>query len=302
MPDLSPVIQLVQEEQYQGHTTRKHLFEEIEQIIGKPLVTYFTSLHYPAMIEDSDADMLEAILQKLDLSAGLVLLISSHGGYGEAAERIINVCRSASETGEFWVIVPGKAKSAATMICFGASKILMRASSELGPIDPQITLFEDGKPKWFSLCNLVDGYNDLFNKAVNASGNLQPYLQQLAHYDHREIKEFEDAISLAEDIAIRSLATGMMKGKAKTQIKKKIEVFLTPKKTKSHGRPIYHDEASKCGLQVEHLNEKTELGQKIFELYVRTLNYTNTRSAKCIESKVHSFATNPRTERRPSDE
>ena len=79
---------------------------------------------------------------------------------------------------EFWAIVPGKAKSAATMICFGASKILMGVSSELGPIDPQLTITdESGQEKRYSLFSIVKSYQSLFANALKAKGNLQPYLQ-----------------------------------------------------------------------------------------------------------------------------
>ena len=88
------------------------------------------------MIDDSDSTMIEEVLRNLDLSNGLALIINSPGGDGLAAERIINVCRKYSKTNEFWAIVSDKAKSAATMVCFGASKILMSETSELGPIDP----------------------------------------------------------------------------------------------------------------------------------------------------------------------
>ena len=60
-------------------------------------------------------------------------MINSPGGSGLAAERMINVLRSYSGIGEYWAIVPAKAKSAATMVCLGASKILMGPASELGP-------------------------------------------------------------------------------------------------------------------------------------------------------------------------
>jgi ClpP class serine protease len=208
MTSTNPVIEQVLEEQHQGQTTRKKLFVELEAELGRPVVSFFTSLNYPVNIEDVDADMLEGVLQKMDLSQGFALFLSSLGGYGEAAERIITVCRAASDTGEFWAIVPGKAKSAATMICFGASKILMGASSELGPIDPQLRFIEDGRIKTFSAWNVVESYNALFAKAAKAKGNLQPYLQQLAHYDQRDIAEFKAAIELAEDIAVRSLKIG----------------------------------------------------------------------------------------------
>lgn len=287
--NIEPVIQQIMTEQNQGHETRKRIIIELEKELKRPVVSFFTSFLYPVMIEDADADMLEGVLQKIDLSSGLALFISSPGGDSLAAERIINVCRSYSKTGEYWAIVPGKAKSAATMICFGASNIIMGATSELGPIDPQLTTSEDGVVKRFSIYNVVESYDNLFSKAVKEKGNLQPYLQQLSNYDEREIKEFRAALDLSEDIAIRTLASGMMKDMTKDDIKKKIEIFLTPKRTKTHGRPMYRDEAHKCGFKIEYKDVKDKFWETVYELYLRTNNYVQTKTAKCIESRDHSF-------------
>lgn len=166
---LNPVILQVLIEQNQAHETRKRIFEDLEKELGRPIISYFTSFKYPVMIEDADADMLEGVLQKMDLSNGLALFISSPGGDGLAAERIINVCRNYSQNRGYWAIVPGKAKSAATMICFGASKIIMGASSELGPIDPQLTVSENGVVKRFSVFNIVKSYENLFKKAIRTN-------------------------------------------------------------------------------------------------------------------------------------
>lgn len=187
------------------------------------------------------------------------------------------------------MIVPGKAKSAATMVCFGADKIIMGSTSELGPIDPQLTVSEGESIKRFSAYNVVESYEDLFLRAVKEKGNLQPYLQQLANYDEREIKEFRAALSLSEDIAIRTLAAGMMKGMSESDIKKKIEIFLTPKRTKTHGRPIYREEAKECGLKIELKDVRDKFWELVYELYTRTNNFVSVKTAKCIESKLHSF-------------
>ncbi len=200
-----PVIQQVLTEQNQAHETRQKIFRSLENLLNRPVVSFFTSFRYPVMIEDDDADMLEGILQKMDLSDGLVVMISSPGGDGLAAERIVNVLRNYSGSNDYYIIAPGKAKSAASMICFGASKIIMGATSELGPIDPQLTTVEEGRVKRFSVYNIVKSYDDLFSRAVKEQGNLQPYLQQLANYDEREIKEFRAALSLSEDIAFGHL-------------------------------------------------------------------------------------------------
>jgi len=285
-----PVFSRVLVELNQDHDTRKHLYVELERLFGRPVVSFFTSFRFPVMIEDNDADMLQGVLQKLDLTRGLVLIINSPGGYGLAAERIINVCKSYSGTGEFWAVVPGKAKSAATMVCFGASKIFMAPASELGPIDPQMSRREGKRHLRLSLYSVVASYQKLFKEAVRSKGNLEPYLQQLGNYDAREIEEFRTALALATDIAVRSLAAGMMKGASEKTIRKRIAMFLTPVQTKSHGRPIGMDRAGECKLVIEKMDVRGELWQCLYELYVRTSHHVSNRVSKCIESGAHSFA------------
>ena len=288
----TPVIGQVLNERNQAHDTRKKTIIELEKEIGRPVVSLFTSFRFPVVLGDDDADMLEAVLQTIDLSKGLVLLLSSPGGSGLAAERIITICRRYSGTGDYWVIIPGKAKSAATMVTFGASKLIMGPASELGPIDPQYTIIEDGRSKRFSLYNIVQSYKDLFERATKEKGNLQPYLQQLARYDAREIKEFEDAISLSSDIAIRALKTGMMPSLTEDEIKKKIKMFLTPEETKAHGRLIDRDRAEACDLNVEKIKITSRTWTPAYELYVRLNNFVSNQVAKCIESREHSFVAN----------
>jgi hypothetical protein len=288
-----PVIKQVIVEGSHVHETRQHLFVELEKKLERPVVTFFTSFTFPVMIEDGDVDMLVGLLQDMDLSKGFALVVSSPGGSGLAAERIVNACRSYSGTGEYWAIVPGKAKSAATVICFGASNILMGPASELGCVDPQLAMSEDGVLKRFSVYNIVKSYRNLFSRAVKARGNLQPYLQQLQNYDEREIEELKSALSLSEDIAVQTLATGMMKRTSKARIKKKIKVFVTPEETKTHGRPIYREEARRCGIAVTFCDVKSATWKLVYELYIRTNMFVSKRACKCIESRDISFSALP---------
>jgi len=284
------IRQQVAEEQYQEHSTRRSLYLQLEKEMKLPVISFFTSFRYPVMLEDSDADMLEGVLQKCDLSKGFTLLLSSPGGDGLAAERIINICRSYSGTGEYQVIIPGKAKSAATMICLGANKLIMGKTSELGSIDPQMIYTEKDQVKRFSVYNIIKSYKELFLKAVKEKGNLQPYLQQLSNYDAREIAEFQAALSLSEDIALKALKTGMLSGLSEKETRNKIKNFLTPEKVKTHGRAIYAEDAQNCKLNVETKDLKEKLWTMVYELYVRLNNFVSTHNvAKCIESKNYSF-------------
>lgn len=285
-----PILDNILEEQNQGHPTRKKLFIELEKELGRPVITFFTTFVQAGMIENTDADMIEGVLQKMDLSKGLALIISSPGGDGLAAERIINICKSYSGTGEFWAVIPSKTKSAATIVSFGASKIIAGPTSELGPIDPQIRFEENGQVKQFSVFNIVKSYDTLFKKAVEENGgNLQPYLQQLSGFDPRDIEEHRMQLELSEDIGVRALKAGMLSSKTETQIKTDIKRFLSPTVTKTHGRPIYRDDAADCGLVIEKVDVDSKVWQLSRELYTRTNYVVSTRATKCIETKDISF-------------
>ncbi len=280
----------VAEERGQGHNTRKHLYTELEKLLGIPVVTYFTSFRYAVTISDDDSDLLEQVLQQCSINKGFALMISSPGGSGLAAERIVNVCRSYSGTGEYAAIIPSKAKSAATIICLGSSKMLMSKTSELGSIDPQIVVEEDDKVKWFSVYNLVKSYRDLFGRAVKEKGNLQPYIQQLANYDERDIAEYEAALALSDDMAVKILKTGMLSSNTPSQIRKRMHRFLTPEEVKVHGRPINAQDANDCGLNVEMVNLRSKQWLLIRQLYVRLDGaVSNDNVAKCIECEQYSF-------------
>lgn len=88
---------------------------------------------------------------------------------------------------------------------------------------------------------------------------------------------------------MKALATGMMRGISPDEIKEKIKIFLTPERTKTHGRPIYWEEAKGCNLKIEFIESKNKLWKLIYELYIRTNNFVSTRVSKCIESNYHSF-------------
>ena len=290
MSDKTTLVK-VKEEQNQGLATRKDLYCSIEEELGRPIISYCTSFSKDVLIDDNDAVMLEDVLRTMSLDNGIVLFINSPGGYVLVAERIIQILRQYSGTGEYMSVVAGKAKSAATMICLGSSKILMDPTSELGPVDPQTQITQGDSRKTYSVFNLIRSYEKLFESAVKEKGNLAPYLQQLGNYDARDIEELRSALELSKDISVRALKSGMMSNLEEDLIRKKIEIFLTPEKSKSHGRAIYAEEAKECGLNIETIDLRDKTWSKIYELYYRINNLLNsTLTSKLIESKDSEFA------------
>ncbi len=284
-----PIFSRIQDEQGQTHGTRVAIFERLEQLLQRKVMTCFTSFRHPVELDDGDADMIEEVLRHTDLSQGLALIISSPGGDGLAAERIINLCRSLSGTGEFVAIVPARAMSAATLVCFGASEIMMSPSSQLGPVDPQIAVEIDGQQRLMSAHTLVDSYTELFHGAVNTNGHMDPYVQQLNKYDYRSVQVYKQLINLSKKMAVKSLKSGMMRRIREQDIPKKIQRFLDPKHTLSHGRPIFRDDARQCGLRITDADARGEMWNSVYELYMRTNLFVSGRVGKCIETASTSM-------------
>ena len=290
LPVSEPFITTLANELGQHARPRQELLRKIGNEIGRTAVVYFTSFRYLVMIEEGDADMLEEVLQVTDLSNGLCLLLDSPGGDALAAERIVRICREYS-AGNFEVMIPRRAKSAATMIAFGANKIYMTPTSSLGPIGTQVLRKEpDGTLEPYSAHAIIKSYDELMTKAIDTEGHLEPYLQQLSRYNAVEIEELRTAEELATDIAVRWLKEGMLSNMSKDQIKEKISIFLKPEATKAHGREIHYDEAEKCGLKIHLVHHNEPLWRTITEIYTRARYYVSSNYCKLVESPNHHFA------------
>ena len=80
----------------------------------------------------------------------------------------------------------------------------------------------------------------------------------------------------------------MMNGKSSDEIKRLIASFLTPAKTKTHGRPIYAKDARVCGLNV--VEKDQEFWSLASQIRVRTNHFVSTMASKALESKDYAFA------------
>ncbi len=282
----------------QAHSIRAPLYTKIEGLIEEHLavkarvIAYFTSLNWPVVISNSDADMIEEVLRTVEMDGReLFLILNSGGGDGLAAERIVNIFRTFGG-GNFSVIVPKMAKSAATMICFGAKKIYLSPTSELGPVDPQIAKYDDAGnlTEYQAAHEIIEAYDDLIKKANTTKGRIEPFLQQLARFDARDIRRIISAQQLASNISIKALKSGMMRAKTEANIRSSIKPFLDPRHSISHGRPIYHDVVKRAGLNAEVLESTCALWQSIWSLYMRLTAHVGNRStAKVIESNESEY-------------
>lgn len=284
----------VMDETSQSWECRKELIGKIERRLRGKVIVYISSFYdEKAMMSDKDAEMIESILAVEHSGGKIILILNSAGGSGLAAERIVNVCRSYSN-GQFEVIVPHSAKSAATMICFGASQILMSPTAELGPVDPQVKYHNDatGEEEWISAQEYVRSYEQLMEMAVSGKAKrIEALIQQLARYDARYIEQLKSAQKLSEDISKKLLKSGMMSRLTEEKISEKISAFLLQEEAKSHGRMITMAEAKNKGLRVKEIPLQSELWDWVWEIFVRANWAVTLHARKVLETALSGIAT-----------
>ncbi len=119
---------------------RKIFVKYFQQYIAKSSVAkkYNILIFYDeSSMSRSDIDSIYSAITKFSEKKPILLILYSRGGEIEPAYLIGNLCREYAKD-KFVVVVPRRAKSAATLLCCAADEIHMGSLSELGPIDPMI--------------------------------------------------------------------------------------------------------------------------------------------------------------------
>ena len=121
--------------------SRIELYREWESLRNRPLIAYVTSIR-PNLSCSMASDAVPFIIDQINAMPSdkkeIDFLIISNGGDPITAQRIISIMRERFE--KIAVVVPYVAFSAATVLSFGADEIVMHPYSNLGPVDPQLTV------------------------------------------------------------------------------------------------------------------------------------------------------------------
>lgn len=117
--------------------TTKQVIQDIEKALDNSrVIVYIEDLS----IGPWDVMPIYSLLTTIGKVDKLNLILDSSGGYADDAYKIAGVLHEFCNT--LTVIVPFKAKSAATILSLAANEILMSPLGELGPCDPMITVDE----------------------------------------------------------------------------------------------------------------------------------------------------------------
>jgi hypothetical protein len=203
----------------------------------------------------------------------------------DVAEKLIYMIRQRVKG--FRVIVAERAKSAGTLMALAADEILMSSTSELGPIDPQITLSTaEGRPIHRPAASFLDGLELIKQDVIQNHGKINPaYFPLLSQLDPALLDFCVKAIKRSEQFAVKWLKNAMLKGNTRQAVK--IAKRLTNvARYRSHGIVIDADEAKSMGLKIKFVPPDDDLWRKLWSLHLAyQIEVSLFRTDKIIETR-----------------
>jgi hypothetical protein len=267
-----------------GVAPRQRLIRQIERTTRRRLIVYESLIGLPdAMIVWDDQAPLADLLSDLRPDEPLDLLLQSPGGLPDAAETLVRTVFRVHPR-PFRVLVPGIAKSAATLIALSADSIVMGPFSQLGPIDPQVPYPRIGG--LIPANAVIRAYNDLLKKQTLTPGELA----MAAQFDLAFVAYCHQAVDRSESLAHDWLQRWMMAGNPTKAAEIAHKLARDPDYVQSHGRVINADDARALGLNIEFVTDQDHLWRLLWELHIRAdVALKQQGGAKLFESRRGSL-------------
>jgi hypothetical protein len=217
----------------------------------------------------------------------LDIILHSPGGYAEAAEAIISYLR-----GRFpglRVIVPVAAMSAATMMTMAADEIVMAAHSQLGPIDPQLTITTPEGPRSAPAAAIKAQFAQAQADLAANPSHMAAWLPILRSMSPALLQICENAEKLSKAMVKEWLQKYMFQGQdnAEEMAEAVTEYLSDYQQFMSHGRRVDRDSLRRLGVRIVDLEADQELQDRVLSVY-HAISHTMTLSGtvKIIENHL----------------
>lgn len=279
--------------------TRIDLIKKIEEKRDSRVITYLTSdRHGPlnARIAGDIIPIMSQQLRKIGKVENIDLFLFSQGGDTMVPWRLVSMIREYCN--RFFVLIPYKAHSSATMISLGADEILMTDLSEISPIDPSTAnIFNPSDPQnpqnripisvedvmaYFDLAKNKFGIKSdedltkIFNKFVEANPQIHPLSLGNINRTHnlirilakRLLKSHKSPMSdeviekIVDDLTEKLYSHQYYIGRKEAKNDLKIEtVQFADKEWSGLLSDLYEEYKKEMGLNINTWNPEAELGE-----------------------------------------
>lgn len=287
MPGWGEILNEIQEQAQQKGTVdidgiRRSYLAALQAKTGRSVVVYATDFTAGPVAQISLMDMqgLMEVFRELP-GPNLDLILHSPGGQAEATDRLVRYMRAKYE--HIRVFVPLAAMSAATMWAMAADEIVMGKHSQLGPIDPQITL-----PSGITVPAgaLIEQFQTVSDECAQDPSRLTGWLPTLQQYPPGLLNVCETAGALAKELVAEWLGSFMLKGN-QAAASEVAEWLSNDHVHLSHSRAITRDQLRERGLNIVDLEDDQELQDAVLSVH-HTVMHTlgSTPSYKLIENHL----------------
>lgn len=238
---------------------RQTIIREIEENQPK-LLCYVAGIRAP--VDRMDTLGFVDMLHNVTVGDPIDLMLHTPGGDVDAAEKLITLLRNAvGEEGRLRIIVPDYAKSAGTLMALGANTILMSDSSELGPIDPQVSSKDgNGNDVIYSVLTYLNAYEEA-RKALNEIPDDTASRITFEKFDPILVRKFKSVKDRA-----RLFAENLLKRRG-VNFSKIASELMDINRYPSHGQMIGWEAARTMGLAIEYLSPSDPMWRKYWALY-----------------------------------
>lgn len=236
------------------------------------------------MITFEDINGLMSVIYEMDCTRGLTLILHTPGGMTNAAESVVAYLRSKFTDVE--VIVPALAMSAGTMIALGSDRIVMGRQSQLGPIDPQLTI-PPGRA--VSARAVVEQFERAKAEVMADQQAAHVWAPIVASLGPSLLQEAQNNLDYSESMVARWVAQWMLSDQPDPAAAGKAVAkhFNDASTHKSHGRRIDRDEARQQNVKVEDLEDNQALQEAVLTAYhLMTIMFEQSPATKLLWSDM----------------
>ncbi len=282
----TPFYRAVRSDRY----SRQDAIRQIQSLTDRQLIVYEANiLSSGGSLSEQDIQPFADLLSRVDRGSRVDLMLHTSGGDIDAAEKIVYMCREVASG--FRVVVPEYAKSAGTLVALAADSVVMGLTSELGPIDPQLTGPGPGGATFqASAQSFIDEFERI-KREVDETGSLSPaYFPLLDGLNLGFIGMCRSQVERSKQFAAKWLKRNMLKGNDEKAEQLAAEL-CDASKWLTHGVVIDADQAEKLGLKVAKLPPEDPVWRQIWYLHCcYGVTLRNSVTSKIFESSTVSLA------------
>jgi ClpP class serine protease len=171
-----------------------------------------------------------------------------------------------SRSSELTVLVPDMAKSAATLLCLGANKIMMGPAGDLGPVDPQ---FQIGGRALASAKEIVAAVDEAERRIKDHPDTYPLFAGLLSDVNMLMVEQARSALDRTEALVREALSC--CETRSPEKVKELTKALKAPliDEPKSHSAVIDAQAAKNFGLPAESFDPTSDDWRRVWGLWTR---------------------------------